>query len=1158
VRLEDLRFAETHGDLSRRGGKCVVDVDHMVPEARAYFRRAMMRLRRDSFWTAADSQNAYRPSNGLWAPQRRAVAVCLAYLGARNALTTSESALVKMPTGTGKTAVIATLACALPDVRRTLIITPQRALVDQLLADVQWRFWSNFGLVYDGDAVIARPSGGAPLRSDSTSVVRLLPSKTDSICRTATNARQVVVGTFKALEQIMRPARPAHRMAGAARHEEDDNSGQPTFEAAMADRVRQALTSFDLVIVDEGHYEPAFVWSQCIRDLALPTVLFSATPYRNDFKYFAVKGNFAFNLSYSEAISERLIRPVTFAASQWRPATESAADFVRALRRYYDDVVLQSPWPAGAMPPRVIVRGEDFESLGLLRDTFVSSGGGGARAVLIHDKISKDDVTRLEFRSVQAALASAATAGVPYWLHQWKLLEGVDEKAFSVIAVYQEFRNSRAAIQQLGRVLRYLDARRATEESASVFGATRIVDDYAGRFERYQRFETYFDRDPGNALAQEARLPSVMLREAPEYQYLFGDFCGRLGLDDTNAPSFDDFRPPLRVTVLRSSAPINIDLFSDRCKEAMGLEDRYEMRVIKPRPLDPQNVRLVIYLTWQNSGLLVRHAFPIWNLGLMAIVQIGNRAFVSDTEGLVVDIERLGLETEPPENMRKLVPQASAATPWRVGQASATGLDLSDSAIRSVTARMHDFSEGFFDLAQMNQALNSVRAHSRRNNRSFSRYLSLGRSAVSDTDGARDEQIGIAPFVAWLNGISSGLDSAAGASRVFDRFARSVPAPPAADAEPLNVLFDFEEVDDSSPGTVGWRIQSLEALRHAEVCLDVGTDGSFVLRVPGLAINGNLKYQITGSIHRRGRYVVESPDLDRFVQDPAAAATLSFVKAINKVQALRVVPLTPELTYAKKTFYRAGLDVAAIARGEERGTPLEYLRPSAWMQRVTSEKGAGGMNQWVNESIFGGMFAHYGFPNLGRRWAAFTDRPIRSHDPLLADELDTFETVVCDDGGQEWADFMLVSHQTSKVVFLHAKVGDSMLSLNAMQIVGRQAQAGISFMVRGSAYPERAAWWRSPWMTDDGTQVTKRILRSPAGANLENTWTLIENAVLSGLFRKEIWIWAGASLSKRRLVQDLTRANGPTPRSRQMAYYLASLQTSAARASIGMQIFCSP
>ena len=51
-----------------------------------------------------------RPSNGLWTPQRKAVAFVLAYLACQQQQppligTLRESALVKMPTGTGKTGV---------------------------------------------------------------------------------------------------------------------------------------------------------------------------------------------------------------------------------------------------------------------------------------------------------------------------------------------------------------------------------------------------------------------------------------------------------------------------------------------------------------------------------------------------------------------------------------------------------------------------------------------------------------------------------------------------------------------------------------------------------------------------------------------------------------------------------------------------------------------------------------------------------------------------------------------------------------------------------------------------------------------------------------------------------------------------------------------
>lgn len=793
-----------------------------------------------------------------------------------------------------------------------------------------------------------------------------------------------------------------------------------------------------------------------------------------------------------------------------------------------------------------------------LREAFRASSTGASDAVLIHDRIARDDEHELEFTNARSALSSARAQQATYWLHQWKLLEGVDEKAFVTVAVFQSFGNSRAAIQQLGRVLRYLDPQHIVEEQATVFAGRHALDDLEGRFERYRSFEQYFDQDPGKALLQEARLPSVMLKDTPEFQYLFGDFCGRLGLEDSDKPTFDDFRLPLRTTVVRPSGVLGIDAFAQRCMEAMGLEDRYEMRIIEPRTADPQNVRLIIYLTWKNSALLVRHSFPLWDLGLMAIVGVGTRYFIFDTDGLVIDFERLDLETEPPESIRRLVPRSTNVQPWRVGQASAVGLDLAETAVRSVTARMHDFSSAFFDLAQRNQALSAVRAHSRRRDRAFSRYLSISRSSVSDSGGGEGTKVSVAEYAGWAEELAAVMDSAVNASYVFDRFAQSVPAPPAADAFPLNVLFDFQQVQDDTGGADSWNRQRLESLLAAEVCVDVENDGSFRLSPPGARLAGTLKYEISGSVHRRGRYVVESRQLDEYVRNPDAPRTLSFASAINKVQALRVVPVAHALTYAKRTFYRSGIDVGLLRSGVERGTPLEYLRPSNWMAQMQSEKGRGPIGKWVTESIFGGLYAHFGLPDRGNARAAFTVRPVRQHDPDLADELDTFDLVVCDDGGQEWADFMLVSEPDKRVVFIHAKVGDSQLSLNAMQAVGRQAQAGISVLTSGTSFAERATWWTSPWSMDDGRQVTRRILKSRTGRSLPAAASAIESAVSSGVYTKELWIWVGRTLSKQSLLAELTRADGPSPRGRQMTYYLGALQTAAARGSIGMSIFCSP
>jgi superfamily II DNA or RNA helicase len=91
----------------------------------------------------------------------------------------------------------------------------------------------------------------------------------------------VLVGTYQALDMIRRQSKNTRMTSAADRKVAEDALG--------------LLASFDLVLVDEGHYEPAISWSKGVRELNRPTILLSATPYRNDFKSFRVRGRFVFN-----------------------------------------------------------------------------------------------------------------------------------------------------------------------------------------------------------------------------------------------------------------------------------------------------------------------------------------------------------------------------------------------------------------------------------------------------------------------------------------------------------------------------------------------------------------------------------------------------------------------------------------------------------------------------------------------------------------------------------------------------------------------------------------------------------------------------------------------------------------------------------------------
>ncbi len=145
----------------------------------AGFRRDQRQLARFKFWTGAGNQPH------LWEHQKAAIATVTAYLNGDKSIPErpdhTEAALLKLPTGTGKSGIIAVLARCLPAIRKVLILTPRTALTEQLLHDIRYRFWGHLGYeIQDGELFTAEAAAfGAALENVYTET--FLPSRCQSM-----------------------------------------------------------------------------------------------------------------------------------------------------------------------------------------------------------------------------------------------------------------------------------------------------------------------------------------------------------------------------------------------------------------------------------------------------------------------------------------------------------------------------------------------------------------------------------------------------------------------------------------------------------------------------------------------------------------------------------------------------------------------------------------------------------------------------------------------------------------------------------------------------------------------------------------------------------------------------------------------------------------
>jgi hypothetical protein len=413
--------------------------EHVDGEAYGRFTRHLSLFR---FWPTEQSR-----SRKLWSHQVAAISLGAAYLSADRKLPiegiANEAALIKMATGTGKSAVISVVCRALPTIRRALVLTPREALTDQLYRYIRRDFWSTMGFdVGQGPAAFHDDGSRTGQAVPEAYITKLLPSSVGSILHAAgAHQRLVLVGTLQALDQI--------RRTSTKRSNDPAEDTAATQALQMLDLIR----NFDLVVVDEGHYEPAISWSRAIRDADLPTILFSATPYRNDYKSFRVRGRFVFNQPIQEALAEKIIRRPIFksldSSSPSNPDRQGEVVEVRSAGSESEDTERVSPLSArdtadvaqfveslvkalAALPsfpgvnhPKIIVRADDNAKLELLQSEI--SRVAGARALLIHHAQQRNDDGLLRYHSVKAAYRREDNRAVRYWLHQTSLERVLDE-----------------------------------------------------------------------------------------------------------------------------------------------------------------------------------------------------------------------------------------------------------------------------------------------------------------------------------------------------------------------------------------------------------------------------------------------------------------------------------------------------------------------------------------------------------------------------------------------------------------------------------------------------------------------------------------------------------------------------------------------------------
>lgn len=1012
----------------------------------------------------------------LWPHQHAALDTVDAFFASES----TRACLVNMPTGTGKTGVMAAIACQRAKNQPVLVVCPSAALVEQLTSEFAERFWEKIG---------ADPAW----RPDRVWNVR--PSDIEGLTqRLNDNAgeRIVLVSTVQAMQQI-----------------DADNN------------IEQLHGRIGTILFDEGHREPAPSWARVVRGFAVPTVLFSATPFRGDLKIFDVDDDHIHFLGFSDAVDQGLIRGVEI--DELLMPVE-AGDYAQALIAKVDELIKEGRFTAAN---KVIVRCDSEESVFEMHQALTAELDGRTDGVLaVHHNFP----TRQDEGIFDAVPRNLAARTERFLIHQFMLIEGIDDPRCTMLALYEPFTNTRMLVQQIGRLIRHPGPIGDAVPAAYVLAPKgRAISD---EWKSFLAFDAA-SKEQGNKpfVRNDAAILEDLIAALPKLDYVMGRFRERPDLDDPGL--HDDLRFPKAAVVFSIDPNINLDDLQRSIKAELVSEDRHEALV--GQTIDG-HCRYHITLRLTPSPFLSGSLFQAPSLEATIYAKREKRLFFFDSAGLWInDLDGIGPRVNAMD-LRALLPGGTANS---ISFMSVKNTDLGPAALRSrsLSARSLDRS-GVFMGEHLNVVTRATgHIHQKAGEDSFRRSVGFSRSHVRDGKGS---ELNAQEYAEWCGAVDAELDSAAQTASIFNRFA--VPDKVPADTTPLNILVDLVEMDDQFVAK-----GQTAAVRFEDLCVAVEEDND-----PKAPARFRFLLEIDGEEHpvwidwnaKKGKYWLVSPGLSRIKTKDNPK--ISLTRRLNQLQPFRIITRDLAHTYISGDFYRMDLDLT-----DPNGAAslvLDLMTAIPGLDAVTSEKGElvdGHVDSWAEGSLF-----------------EFLDTALRpDRGPALFGH--SFPDLVCDDLQDEVGDFLgLDETPTSPAAAAIAgkwKSGNPGVSASAFYDVCAQGLKNLAYLKSdGVALPGSQTRFDGRWrLSKRNAPITQTVDRKRHGRGSKAFRSAFHRLRTAPTTERSIWlVCSGGMLSLAKLKVEFAK---PQPKPHVLQFYHLVLSTYSACQSVGVQlrIFCA-
>ncbi|MGV3466549.1 MAG: DEAD/DEAH box helicase, partial [Heyndrickxia sp.] len=929
------------------------------------------------------------------------------------------------------------------------------ALNQQIIREVSNDFWTKIG--YD------------KFDLKQKQVVNLLPSNAAEVLNQVKGKSFILVSTIQSLQNIAK--------------------NTSTIFNEIKNRVRY-------LIFDEGHKEPAFTWGETVRSFNKPTILFSATPYRNDAKIFNFDKTRFFSLEHIWCEKSNILRSLSI--KPLNPATSAPGAFVTALlgelRKITPELNNQ-----GITAPKVVIRCEKQEEI---KNIVAALHKLKKTTIGIHEEFKNEG----NFANVVPTPENQKK--YEFFVHQYKLVEGIDNPDFCVVALYSDFGSTRLLIQQIGRILRNPSLKPNQYGYLFTTNPVKIKHEW----QKYLMYDQEISKR--NRLFDISDVLKV--NKDASTLYFSGTFRELVDVKNIELAKAILFQKKLNVFE-NPNLPV-----TDIGKLVVDEWSKRDFSILKIEYPEP-HIMLLLYIMYNNSPLVKDGVFIEQKLVITYVEVQKDLIFCYDSESNNPFSEIESINPIPREKLIKLFNKKRKVTRTfllntDIGNGNLRSKDLAAASIESTAPGLAD--HGYFPSRMEAIVLNGSGTQKR--------YLGFQNGRITDFSAKRVEY---SDFINWVKDVKDELNTSSPSNAIYslmNRYAQKVDAP--INTEAVSILLDLDQ-EVLNQYVFGAEKQDLE---FEDTCGTV-SGGKFTLSVNGKDFVFEIIYKPENK-----RYLISCKELEGIVTNIEEEGP-SLLSVLNASQAFRIILKGNKHIYAYRTFFQPGLNLIS----KNRDLDLKHLfHKHPCITAIKSEKGndklLASSNQWHQNTLFG---------LIARGGVGYADKVLES--------AFCFDYVLCDDLGNEIADFIAIDEAKKKVVLIHVKAGKSKLSASSFQEICGQAVKNLDYLVPYYAKDPKLnlSKWAKPWSLD-GIGTANRIVKGKITPSA--FWKKYIQMIPDPSLSREVWLCVGNMLDYNAFEKEFKKANleDVKPEAIQLVYLLRSTWNSVSSVGGQLKIYC--